>query len=312
VKATRPTVSVVVCFLNEERFLGEAVRSVKAQTLTDWELILVDDGSGDGSSALARHWAAQDPDRVFCIEHAQHANLGLSASRNVGISRARGRFIAFLDADDVWYPRKLEEQVAILERYPQAAMVVGASQYWRSWASEASRADEVVSVGTTLDAVAEPPRLMLDLYPLGSGAAPPPSDLLLRAETVREVGGFEASFRGPLMLYEDQAFLSKIYRRYPVYVASTCWDRYRERTGSIVAANLSAGRYWRVRTHFLRWLRNDLSRTGPSVPAVDAAVTLALRQARMQALRARVAAAASRLVPTSLRARMRQLWPAVG
>lgn len=294
--ATRPTVSVVICFLDEERFLGEAVRSVQAQTLTDWELLLVDDGSSDGSSAQARQWAAQDPARVVCIEHAQHTNLGLSASRNVGIARARGRFIAFLDADDAWYARKLEEQVAILAQHPQAAMVVGASQYWRSWAADASRADEVVPVGTTLDAIAEPPRLMLDLYPLGSGAAPPPSDLLLRAEAVREVGGFEASFRGPLMLYEDQAFLSKIYRRYPVYVASTCWDRYRERPGSIVAANTAAGRYWSVRRHFLQWLRDDLARTGPATPAVHAALARALRQARVQALRDRV----------------RQLWPAAG
>ena len=294
--AARPTVSVVICFLNEERFLGEAVRSVQAQTLTDWELLLVDDGSSDGSSAQARQWAAEDPARVVYIDHAQHGNLGVSASRNVGIARARGRFIAFLDADDSWYAYKLEQQVAILEQHPHAAMVIGASQYWRSWAGDASRADEVVAVGTTPDTIAEPPRLMLDLYPLGAGAAPPPSDLLLRAEAVREVGGFEASFRGPLMLYEDQAFLSKIYRRYPVYVASACWDRYRERPDSIVAANTAAGRYWSVRRHFLQWLRGELTRTGPATPAVHAALARALRQAHVQVLRDRV----------------RQLWPAVG
>ena len=94
------TVSVIVCFLNEERFLAEAVQSVLGQTFADWELLLVDDGSCDASSVIARQLAATDPGRFDYIEHADHRNLGLSASRNAGIRRARGRYIAFLDADD--------------------------------------------------------------------------------------------------------------------------------------------------------------------------------------------------------------------
>jgi glycosyltransferase involved in cell wall biosynthesis len=101
----RPAVSVIVCFLNEERFLAEAVESVLGQSFTDWELILVDDGSTDGSSAIARGLAATSPDRIACIDHADHRNLGLSASRNAGLSHARGRYVAFLDADDAWLPR---------------------------------------------------------------------------------------------------------------------------------------------------------------------------------------------------------------
>src|SRR5688500_11070839 len=128
-----PLVSIIVCFLDEERFLAEAVDSVLAQTFDDWELWLVDDGSRDASSSIARQLAASTPGRIEYLEHAGHTNLGLSASRNAGIQRARGRYIAFLDADDSWYPHKLEEQVAILERHPQAAMVIGASKHWRSW-----------------------------------------------------------------------------------------------------------------------------------------------------------------------------------
>jgi glycosyltransferase involved in cell wall biosynthesis len=300
-----PAVSVIVCFLNEERFLAEAVASVVAQSHTDWELLLVDDGSSDGSSALARELAAADSRRITCLDHADHRNLGLSASRNAGIRRARGRFIAFLDADDAWYPHKLEQQVAILQAHPQAAMVIGASNYWRSWSGSADSADEIVPIGAEPDMMFAPPRLMTTLYPLGTGAAPPPSDLLLRRDVVQAVGGFEASFRGPLMLYEDQAFLSKVYRSHPVYVASACWDRYRQRDDSIVAMGQASGRYWQVRLHFLHWLRRDLARTGGGCAAVQEALARAIREARMKVARTHLASAARRLLPAPLIARLR-------
>ncbi len=300
-----PTVSVIVCFLNEQRFLAEAVASVVAQTFTDWDLLLVDDGSSDDSSAIARQLAAAERGRIHYLDHADHRNLGLSASRNAGIQRACGRYIAFLDADDAWYPQKLEQQVAILEAHPQAAMVIGASNYWRSWSGQADSADEIIPIGAEADTLIAPPRLMTTLYPLGTGAAPPPSDLLLKRDVVQAVGGFEASFRGPLMLYEDQAFLSKIYRSHPVYVASACWDRYRQRDDSIVATSQADGRYWHVRSHFLHWLRRDLARSGGTTPAVQGALAIAIREARRKLARARLASAAQRLLPAPLYERLR-------
>ena len=300
-----PAVSVIVCFLNEQRFLAEAVASVVAQTFTDWELLLVDDGSSDASSAIARQLSTADRGRIDYLDHADHCNLGLSASRNAGIRRARGRFVAFLDADDAWYPYKLGQQVAILEAHPQAAMVIGASTYWRSWSGRADSADLVIPIGAEADTLIAPPQLMTTLYPLGTGAAPPPSDLLLRRNVVQAVGGFEASFRGPLMLYEDQAFLSKVYRSHPVYVASACWDRYRLRDDSIVATGHADGRYWQVRSHFLHWLRQDLARTGGAPPAVQDALARAIHEARMKLARARLASAARRLLPAPLFERLR-------
>jgi glycosyltransferase involved in cell wall biosynthesis len=301
-----PAVSVIVCFLDEAPFLAEAVQSIVGQTFTDWELWLVDDGSSDGSSAIARQLAAADAERMNYVEHTGHANLGLSASRNAGIALARGRYIAFLDADDVWLPNKLAEQTAILDRHADVALVMGASHYWRSWAATPRGADVVVPIGAPHDAVIAPPQLMNLLYPLGAGAAPPPSNLLLRRDVVQQVGGFEASFRGPLMLYEDQAFLSKIYRRHRVYVASACWDRYRQRPDSIVATNLAAGRYWQVRLHFLRWLEQDLARSGPAAPPVQAALRQAIHRARRRAALSVVARTARRLLPATVYERLRR------
>src|SRR5579884_627502 len=94
-----PRVSAVIIFWNAERFLAEAVESVFAQTFDDWELLLVDDGSTDGSTAMAQEYANRNPDRAHYLEHEHHANRGRSASRNLGIRHAAGDYVAFLDAD---------------------------------------------------------------------------------------------------------------------------------------------------------------------------------------------------------------------
>src|SRR3954470_15736661 len=107
-------VSVVVIFKDEERFLAEAVDSVFRQTFDGWELLLVDDGSTDASGEIAREQLARRPGHVRYLRHPGGANLGTGASRNMGAARARGRFLAFLDADDVWLPAKLAEQVALM------------------------------------------------------------------------------------------------------------------------------------------------------------------------------------------------------
>src|SRR5215216_3945677 len=126
-------VSCIVTFLNTEGFLGEAIESVLAQTHENLELVLVDDGSTDGSTKVARRYAERFPEKVRYLEHEGHENRGAAASRNLGLRQARGEYIALLDADDVWLPNKLQEQVAILDSHPEVGMVYGLSQYWHSW-----------------------------------------------------------------------------------------------------------------------------------------------------------------------------------
>ena len=128
-----PLVSVVVTFLNSERFLQEAVESVLAQTYSRWELLLVDDGSRDRSVRMALNYADIFADKIRYFEHPGHINLGIPASRNLGIGRSEGVFIAFLDSDDVWLPTKLADQVGILTAHPDVAMVYGPSCWWNNW-----------------------------------------------------------------------------------------------------------------------------------------------------------------------------------
>ena len=92
----RPRVSVVLIFLDAERFLREAIESVLAQTFSAWELLLVDDGSTDGSSEIARCYAAEHPGAIRYLTHPGRENRGMSASRNLGIGAAAGEFVAFI------------------------------------------------------------------------------------------------------------------------------------------------------------------------------------------------------------------------
>ncbi len=108
-----PRVSVITPAYRAEPYLEEAVRSVMAQTVADWELIIVDDGSPDGTGALAEQFARED-DRIRVI-HRPVASGRPAVPRNVALENARGRYIAFLDADDVWYPQKLEKQLAAFD-----------------------------------------------------------------------------------------------------------------------------------------------------------------------------------------------------
>ena len=107
-----PRVSVITPVHEAAATLAETVASVQAQTRTDWEMILVDDGSTDGSEALAVALAAADP---RLRPAGWRENRGAAAARNAGIRAARGRYIAFLDADDLWRPEKLAVQIGYME-----------------------------------------------------------------------------------------------------------------------------------------------------------------------------------------------------
>lgn len=105
-------VSVVMPVHNSARFLREAIESVLDQTYQNWELLIVDDASKDDSINIAHEYEEKDK-RIHVLKN--DAPIGIpSAPRNVGITAARGRYVAFLDSDDIWFPRKLEQQIPLL------------------------------------------------------------------------------------------------------------------------------------------------------------------------------------------------------
>jgi glycosyltransferase involved in cell wall biosynthesis len=120
--ATDPgRVSVVIPVYNRRKLLERAVDSIRAQTFGNWEVLIVDDGSSDGSAEFAQGLAAADP-RIRSLRNSR--GKGPGGARNAGIVASTGGYVAFLDSDDSWLPGKLEAQVRYLERTP-GAMAVG-------------------------------------------------------------------------------------------------------------------------------------------------------------------------------------------
>lgn len=269
-----PLVSVVTIFKDEERFLDEAVASVLAQTWPNWELILVDDGSTDASTDIARGHAERHPDRIRYVDHAGHANLGMSASRNRGVAEASGPLLAFLDADDVYLPGKLEAQVGLLEAHPSAAMVYGPTLHWYSWTGrpEDDR-DCPRRLGVPPDTLVGPPELV-PLFLRLEAQTPGTCGVLVRREALDRVGGLEDRFRG---MFEDQVLVFKICLTEPVFVSGHGWDRYRQHPGSHSRSMAAAGQWAVHRPNpstgaFLEWLDAHLDEAGIDDPAVRAAV----------------------------------------
>jgi glycosyltransferase involved in cell wall biosynthesis len=254
-------ISVIMPFYNTPvQFFKEAIESVFAQVYPNWELILVDDGSQNESTGLAKAYAHDFPGKVKYLEHENHHNRGPSASRNLGIRSSKGEFIAFLDSDDVWMPRKLEEQLAIIKAHPDAGMAYGKSQYWWSWTG--SPADEgrdrIQDHAIKGDMIYEPPEI-LNLFLCGKAAIPCISSLIVRREIVEKIEGFEERFS---LLYGEQTFYAKLCLETPVFVATKCWDRYRQHAESLCGVGSKKGltQDWQMR--YLYWLEEYLERRG--------------------------------------------------
>ncbi len=256
-------ISIVCPFWNSARFLSETIESVLLQSYTDWELLLVDDGSRDGTREIAKHYAERFPGRIHLLEHNQNANRGISASRNLAIDHAQGELLALIDSDDVWLPGKLQQQVKDLEKNPEAVMTFGAAERWYQWASNENGDQPDFDVPSTIpgyrdDALVAPPDL-LEAYLRDESKTPCTCTVLARMSEVIAAGGFVNEFAG---LYDDQVFHARLCATHPVYVSSTCFGRYRQHASSCCGTARSSGTENRERLRFLEWLREYLVEAG--------------------------------------------------
>jgi glycosyltransferase involved in cell wall biosynthesis len=251
----QPGVSVVMIFWRARDFLAEAITSVRCQSYTDWELLLVDDGSDDGSLEIARAAARLEPARIRVIRHWTGRNRGMSQARNLGVSRARGELVTFLDADDVWLPTLLERQVAELAAHPEVSALCAPARWWYSWNGDAAdrREDFTQSWDAALDAVAPPPELLAMVLANEWSSL---CSVLLRRELFLALGGYEADFRG---MYEDQAFHAKLCLEHPVYVSSACGYLYRQHADSCTRRSHESGQTKAAKERYLVWLRSYLA-----------------------------------------------------
>jgi cellulose synthase/poly-beta-1,6-N-acetylglucosamine synthase-like glycosyltransferase len=213
---------VVVPAYNAERTVVDTVQSALAQTFTDLELLVVDDGSTDGT--VGRLEAIRDP--RLAVRSVSHA--GLAATRNRGIAATRGALVAFLDADDLWTPDKLACQVAALDAHPEA----GAAYSWVRFVDAAGHpvgAQRAVS-------------LTGDVYAalLVENIAPSGSNLLVRRGALEDVGGFDPACQ----VSEDWELAVRLAARWPFVVVPRHQVFYRQTPGSMTAGLSASPERW--------------------------------------------------------------------
>jgi len=267
-------VSVTIPFYNAERFLRETVESVLAQTYPEWEVLLVDDGSTDGSTAIAQSYAATFPDKIFYLEHSGHRNLGVNAARNLGARHSRGEFLAFLDSDDIWLPTKLEISVASMVEHPEAGFLFGSTVYWYEWDAEGNnhKKNEVPMLAPG-EALYRPPALLLRSFPLGDYGAPCPCSFLLRRRAFERIGGFDECFNpSTYQIYEDVAFLAKVYLNVPIFVSGVCLDKNRCSRFSMTRQAKALRDEEAARRFYFRWLASYLRENRVTESAIWRAV----------------------------------------
>jgi hypothetical protein len=196
-----PVVSVVLPVRDRERLVGEAIASVRAQTLQAWELVVVDDGSTDGTANAVRAAVAGDP-RIRLVSRSGE---GVCAARNAGAAVARGRYVTWLDSDNAWEPAYLATMVGVLDAGAQAAYAVsdlGGGRYRAVDLGTRERARELLAVSNVVDL----------------------NVLAVTRELLADVGGFDESLRRTV----DYDLVLRLAERVPLTYVPFVGVRYRD------------------------------------------------------------------------------------
>ncbi|MCU0389771.1 MAG: glycosyltransferase [Thermoflexibacter sp.] len=222
-------VSVVMSVYNGEKYLAEAIESVLAQTYKDFEFIIVNDGSKDGSLAILRQYEAKD-NRVIVQDHE---NMGLGNSLNKAIEIAKGEWIARMDGDDIMLPNRLEEQIKFIEANPHVDVV-------SSWAYYINPKGETIgqfAYPTDLNNEIDSKRYLRTNKPI---AIIHPSTIF-RKSVVIEVGGYK-----PIVPGQDIELWNRMLEKGAVFVCmNKCLLKYRIHPHSITNSNyINALRYF--------------------------------------------------------------------
>lgn len=208
-----PRISVIIPTYNRRDLITEAIDSALAQTFTDYEVIVVDDGSTDDTLQQLRRYG----DR---IRYQFQDNRGVAAARNAGIRMARGEFVCFLDSDDLWKPEKLAVQIRFAEAHPEYGLIASEQQYFDADGKEMNHSK----------AAMYRIRNGMVVEHLLFGNWIPTSTVMLRRECLEAVGGFDEDVG---QFGEDWLLWMKVAARYPIYFIPEPLAVYRFHSGQL-------------------------------------------------------------------------------
>jgi glycosyltransferase involved in cell wall biosynthesis len=240
-------VSVLIPAFNAEKYIRETLASVAGQTHRELEIIVVDDGSSDGTAALVREFSRSDP-RLRCY---RQPNQGVAAARNFALNLARGEFVAPVDADDLWHPQKIEAQ---LQRMLTSGPAVGLVYSWMCTISDSGVAIDFNRPRE--DGASSPLPRLTETNFVGCASVP-----LMRTAAVREVGGYDASLRQARAEgCEDYDLYLKLAERWSFALVPDYLVGYRRSSGSMSTD------VWKMRRSHQQVMRN-LCRRRPDLPS---------------------------------------------
>lgn len=206
-----PLISVIIPAYNAERTILETIESVQQQTFSDFELIVINDGSTDRT--LERLDTVEDPR----LQIFSYSNGGLPVARNRGISHATGEFIAFLDADDLWTPDKLELQLAALQHRPEAGVAYSWTYFMDDQGKSFHVGEPIFFEGNVYA------KLLVSNF-IASGSNP-----LIRRQAIESVGEFDSTLRAA----EDWDYWLRLAPRWPFVIVPKPQIFYRLSSGAM-------------------------------------------------------------------------------
>ena len=236
--ASLPLVSVIIPAYNAARFIWQTLESVSLQTYKNIEIVVVNDGSTDDTAIMVGQFAERDQ-RVILI---QQLNAGVAAARNCAIQNSQGEFVAPIDADDIWYPHKIEKQV---ERICSASADIGLVYTW------SAHIDEEGSLTGGLNAGDREGSVLIDLVYrdfIGNGSVP-----LIRRTCLDEVGGYNKSLRDRgAQGCEDWDIALRIAEHYKFLVVPEILVGYRQAFGSMSSLGIVMEKSYNLTADYIK------------------------------------------------------------
>jgi len=277
---------VILPVFNAERYIAETLESVLAQTHEQWELLLVEDGSTDGSAAIVADYAAREPARITLLRHENGSNRGVSCSRNLALGAARGALVAFLDADDVWLPEKLAAQVACMAAHREVGVCYCRSQVLREGAGHDWMPGTVILGHEPTDDCRVTVMKIITVrlnYAFSS--------VMARTAAVRAVGGFAENL--PFQS-EDRIMLAKVAADHRFWLVPEVLCRYRAHgtsyTAEVVRERKAPAVFFDMQVRIMKWLRSRPDRRGWARQIAHDFVPVSFVRASQCSLNARVLA----------------------
>jgi len=233
-------VSVVVPIYNADKYLEDTIRSVLHQSYPSFELLLIDDGSKDNSLSIAHRYANLDP-RIKVLTHEDNRNKGVSATRNLGIVKAQYEWIALLDSDDLWAPKKLEKQIEVIKANPDVALVY--SKLQTLFLTEYRNFPSICGTGNA--GVQE----NIFKQMVNDQVWMPNSSVMFRKDIIHKVGFFNEGLKYQV---EDHLFFTKITYFYKTYFLDEILGEYRIHSTSYTVNTKWEKSFYEFRLYLLK------------------------------------------------------------